>query len=246
MTGVNGLQGNVQTLPATNMGQSAYPAPASLTPVPFTAQDWSTVESRKLTPTCDARGAKPVADAAGMSRAKEMLERWDKQGGGKGGTATAAIGEKGKAEVTLTLSTPVPAFQSGSLECDGEKAVLTVNGASLPFDLAYATTAKWSARPEDVELMLTAFSTKTGTLASIVLKPSIQAATFTMTDLHEYLGAAPAEPVVYCPAGPTGGVFAEQYYFFKPTTAGSPGVYVQSRQSGSSNASDLGVGRFSM
>lgn len=246
MTGVNGLQGNVQRLPATNLGQTAYPPPASLTPVPFTAQDWSTVEAGKLTPTCDARGAKPVADPAGMARAKELLERWDKLGGQKGGSATAQVGEKGKAEATITISTPVASFQSGSLECDGEKAALVVNGASVPFDLAYATTAKMGARPDDLALMLTALSTKTGALVSIVVRPSTQSGLFAMTDLHEYLGASPAEPVVYCPAGPTGGLFPEQYYLFKPAAAGEPGTYVLSRQSGSSNSSDLSVGRFSL
>jgi hypothetical protein len=247
MTGVNALSGNAVPLPASNAGQTAYPAPASLAPLQFTAQDWATVEAKKVAPACDARGPKPVAEGASLAKAKELLDRWNKLGEGKGGgTQHAEEKDKGKPEVTITVTTPIQSFESGSLECDGERAVLTVNGSSVPFELAYATTAHSGARPEDVELMLTALSLKSGSLVSIVVKPAMKTATFAMTDLRAYIGATPAEPVVYSPTGTAGGTFVEHDYFFKPTGAAAPGVYVMSMPSGNGNPSNLDVGRFTL
>lgn len=245
MTGINALSGSAVPLPASNAGQTAYPAPASLAPLQFTAQDWATVESRKVVPACDARGAKPVADAPSLAKAKELLDRWNKESGKGGAAQHVDEKEKGKAEVTITVTTPVQSFESGSLECDGERAALVVNGASVPFEVAYATTAHSGARPEDVELMLTALSLKSGSLVSIVVKPAMRTATFAMTDLRTYIGATPPEPVVYSPTGTAGGTFVEHDYFFKPA-AGAPGVYVMSTPSGNGNPSNLEVGRFTM
>jgi len=246
MTGINALWGSTQPLPATNAGQTAYPRPDALAPIQIAAQDWSTIERGKLVPACDARGAKPVADAAGIARAKDLLERWDKLGEGKKGGTTKHAEEKGKVEASITITTPVQSFEWGALECDGEHAVLTVNGASVPFDLAYATTSHSGAKPEDVDLMLTALSLKNGSIASIVVKPWTHMATFAMTDLRAYVGATPPEPLVFSPTGTTGGSFVEHDYFFKPAAAAAPGVYVMSRPAGNGNPSNLGVGRFTL
>jgi hypothetical protein len=246
MTGINALSGSAAPLPASNAGQTAYPAPASLTPLQLTAQDWATVEAKKVAPACDARGPRPVADAASLAKAKEVLERWNKLGESGKGAATQHAEAKGKAEVTITVTTPVQSFESGSLECDGERAALDVNGASVPFDLAYATTSHSGARPDDIDLMLTALSLKTGALVSIVVKPAMRTATFAMTDLRTYIGATPPEPVVYSPTGTAGGTFVEHDYFFRPAGAGGPGVYVMSTPSGNGNPSNLEVGRFTM
>ena len=103
-------------------------------------------------------------------RPGELLEKWDKLGvGGKAGGAQHAEekGKDGKSEVTITVTTPVQSFESGSLQCDGEHAALVVNGATVPFDLAYATTSHSGARPDDVDLMLTALSLKSGAIVSL-------------------------------------------------------------------------------
>jgi hypothetical protein len=245
MTGVNALSGSVQPLPATNAGQSAYPPPDSLPPLQFTADDWSTVERRKLVVACDARGPAPLADAASVTRAREILEQWGAATGHKE-EAQAHAEAGGKVEASITVTTPVQSFETGAFDCAPPRASLTVNGASVPFDLAYASTAHPGADPKALELMITAVSLKSGTLASIVVKPASKTATFTMTDLARYLTEPRPEPIVYSPTGAAGGIFVEQDYFFKATAAGKPGVYVMSKPSGNGNPSNLAVGRFAM
>ena len=240
--GINALVGNAQALPATNAGQTAYPAPTSLAPLPLGASDWSTIEARKVTPTCDARQAKPVADADGMARAKSVLDRWAAVGGPGGGTVKIEA-KSDVGEATITLTTPVNSFQSGSLEC-GDHAALVVNGRTVPFDLAYATSSHPGAPPDDIDLMLTALSIKNGSLVSIVVRPSAKYASFAMTDVRQYTGEPPPEPIVYAPTGLSGGTFSEHDYFFKSTTAPGTGVYVMSRPSGNGNPSNLFVGKF--